>query len=116
MRYSILLFIVLIMVLSSCSGKDTITEFSDPDIQILKLHDSDESSSELHSLFIISSQTTVDINVYDYIEDGGKIYSVGEKGYTVLNIKTKTFKQSTLLIDFISEERDILKKLKIKQK
>lgn len=116
MRYcklqnKILIFLVIIFSSVSCAGKDTLYEFTDPDISILKVHDPDRDPPELYALYISSTHTTVDMDIIDYIEVNGDIYAIGEKGYTVLDVKTKKFKQSINIDDFNSDEKEILKGL-----
>ena len=109
MKSKIVLSLFILLLISSCSGKDTVFEFSDPNIQLLKGYD---DGRQIKSLFISSTQTTVEINVYDYLEESGSVYVVGEHGYTILNIKTKEYRQSKKVDDFSSKDREVLKRLK----
>ena len=111
------MFIVILILtfLTSCSGKDTVVEFSNPDIQIVTFYFKDRIPQKVESLFIGSSQTTVEINVYDYVEKGGNIYAVGEDGYTVLNTRTKLYKKSRTLEGFDQNDQRILSGLNLKR-
>jgi hypothetical protein len=109
MKSNIVLSLFLLLLISSCSGKDTVFEFSDPNIQLLKGYD---DGRQIQSLFISSTQTTVEINVFDYLEENGSVYAIGEQGFTILNIKTKEYKQSKKVDDFSTKDKEILKRLK----
>ena len=49
------------------------------------------------------------MDIIHYIEVNGDIYAIGEKGYTVLDVKTNKLKQSINIEDFNSDEQEILK-------
>lgn len=111
MLFRTLISIVIFMLLTSCAGKDTIATFSNPDIQIMKFHDPEKHPSNMNSLFIVSNQKTVEVNVYNYTEQNGFIYSIGQAGFTKLDAKTLEFKQSLMLSDFNSKDIEIFNKL-----
>jgi hypothetical protein len=112
MRNIIALLIISLFLLSSCAGKDTDHTFSDPDIQIMKFYNSNWTPPEKHSLFIVSEQKTIEVDVYECEEKGGNIYSIGENGYTVLNVESKEYKQSRELNDFNMNDIEQFTKLK----
>lgn len=122
MNFINMLFLIFGMcfVLIACqkvkyqSGRDTIVSFGDGTYQILQVPISPAQSGSkptyVYSLYNLNSDSEIEDNVIEYLQIKQNVYTVGEKGYTVLNYETGEITQEKVLKDIPEKYKEIFNK------
>jgi len=105
-----LLTIVIILIGGGCdkysSGKDTVKSFGDGSLQlenyVLIKNGVKQTLIELYDLKVDKS---IEKNVTKFKEENGKLYLLGDSGYTIVDIKTHEVKQNSKKSFFNNEEQ-----------
>lgn len=94
-------------------GKDTVDYFGDGAVQIMSGYDEHSPNQLSNSLmnFAISDYNAVDIRIRAYCVEDDYVYTIGEKGYTMVNFKTYDVKQSIDLKSFDNNHQQIFLQL-----